>query len=143
MICLSGLIYLPPRLIMLIALVMIFGHDATDRVHNTGGTLGVIWDVLHVEGPLVFPHHTVVFLYPLIPWVGVMAAGYCFGEVIVKEQKQRNAWMYGIGIAAIFLFVLLRSVNGYGDPDPWHRQSTVWRTFLDFLSDRKYPPSLL
>ena len=143
MIFLSAIIFLPPRLILLIALAMIFGHDAFDRVHTTGGYTGMLWDVLHVQGPIAFRHHKVFIIYPLVPWLGVLAASYCFGEIVVMDQERRNKWMYGIGIGAIVLFIVLRLVNGYGDPDPWHRQSTAWRTFLDFLSDRKYPPSLM
>ena len=143
MICLAGLIFLPPLAILTFALAMIFGHDAFDSVQTGGGDLGILWDVLHVQGPITFHGHHIFIIYPLVPWIGVMAAGYCFGQVVTLPEPQRNKWMYIIGLSATAMFIILRAINGYGDPSPWIHRSAAWRTFLDFLSDRKYPPSLL
>ena len=142
MIFLSLLIFLPRKVILFISLALIFGHDSFDTFHPAGH-VGILWTILHVQGPLTFHHHTIYIIYPLIPWIGVMAAGYCFGEIFTKGEKEQKKWLYGIGLSAIALFIILRSLNGYGDPTPWEKQATPWRTVLSFLSDRKYPPSLL
>ncbi len=143
MVALSGLIFLPRLLIVFIGLVMIFGHNLLDGVHPAG-SMGVLWDFLHVQGPLRYGHgNTLFIIYPLIPWIGVMAVGYCFGAIFRMEEGGRNRWLYGIGLGAMTLFVALRGVNGYGDPSPWHAQGAWWRTVLSFINCSKYPPSLL
>jgi hypothetical protein len=40
-------------------------------------------------------------------------------------------------------FVILRSINVYGDPVPWTSQFGPTKTILSFLAVTKYPPSLL
>ncbi len=142
MVCLAGLMWLPRGLVLAIGLVMIAGHNMLDSVHPSG-RLGIVWDVLHLQGPLIYHGRVLMVIYPLLPWIGVMAAGYCFGEVFMMDAGRRNKWLYGIGGGAIALFLLLRGLNVYGDPVPWERQATVWRTVLSFIKCNKYPPSLL
>jgi uncharacterized membrane protein len=48
-----------------------------------------------------------------------------------------------LGVVCLFVFVLLRAANGYGDPQPWTVQSDVTLTLLSFVNVHKYPPSLL
>jgi len=143
MICLSVLIFLPRQLILGIGLIMIFGHNAFDGLHPAG-SVGVFWDFLHVQGPITYGHGNSIFImYPLIPWIGVMATGYCFGAVFVLHEKKRRDAQYLIGMSAMVLFVVIRAINLYGDPSPWLPQPTWWRTVLSFLNCTKYPPSLL
>ena len=35
--------------------------------------------------------------YPLIPWVGVMAAGYVFGPVLQLDGPRRLNWLLSLG----------------------------------------------
>jgi len=51
--------------------------------------------------------------------------------------------MMHVGLALCGAFVLLRLVNGYGDPSPWAPQSTTLMTVLSFLRTSKYPASLM
>ena len=88
------------------------------------------------------PGHTVLVIYPLIPWIGVMSAGYCFGRVLDLDPDRRRRLLLLLGLALTVGFVVLRLVNGYGDPSPWSAQSTPTLTVLSFLRTTKYPPSL-
>jgi uncharacterized membrane protein len=143
MIVLSALIFLPRTVILTIALVMIGGHNLLDDLHPAGSA-GVLWQVLHVQSPIMWGNgNTLMILYPLVPWVGVMAAGYCFGAVVKMEAARRQRWLYGTGLGAIALFIVIRFTNVYGDPSPWHAQTHWWRTVLSFINCTKYPPSLL
>lgn len=73
-----------------------------------------------------------------------IAAGYAFGEILTLERERHRRILLGVGLAAVVLFVALRSVNAYGDPLPCVSQARgAWYTFLSFLNTRKYPPSLL
>lgn len=97
-----------------------------------------------MQKPIKYGDGSVFFvIYPLVPWIGVMAMGYVFGVLLKKNAAARNKWFYGIGITAILLFIVLRWSNMYGDPSPWQKQGDGWRSFLSFIDCTKYPPSLL
>ena len=81
--------------------------------------------------------------YPLLPWLGVVAAGYGFGEVIQLEPARRRSVMLATGLVLTTAFVGLRAWGGYGEPNPWTTQRTPLLTALAFLNCTKYPPSLL
>jgi uncharacterized membrane protein len=82
-------------------------------------------------------------MYPLIPWIGVMAAGYGFGVILLKEERRRRKMLWWLGGGLTAAFVVLRWLNIYGDPKPWTYHETVVLTIVDFLNCDKYPPSLL
>ena len=90
-----------------------------------------------------WPSPVVYVLYPLIPWIGVMAAGYAFGALYKIDAQQRRRLLAILGSMATVFFVLLRALNYYGDPSHWSRQGTTTFTVLSFLNTTKYPPSLL
>ena len=143
MMALSVFIFLPRAVILAISLIMIFGHNMLDGIHPSG-SMGILWQFLHVQSPIKYGNGNTLFIvYPLIPWIGVMAAGYCFGAVFKKEEQARNRQLYLIGISAMLLFVVLRFTNIYGDPSVWKMQPLWWRTVLSFINCTKYPPSLL
>ena len=82
-------------------------------------------------------------LYPLVPWIGVMAAGYLLGPVMQIEPHVRQRMLFGLGAVISLGFVILRATNLYGDPAPWLAHDTGLSTVLSFLNCEKYPPSLL
>ena len=156
MIILALLVHLPVRVIAAFALLMIFLHNLLDRFkleswqgpNSPGPTAGAkLWFLLHQPFeafPLVgFPSPVVFVIYPLIPWVGVMAAGYALGAVYKMDADRRRRFLITTGVVATTLFVLIRFTNLYGDPSPWSKQSTLTFTILSFLNTTKYPPSLL
>lgn len=145
MVFLSMLIHLPYKAILTIGLVMIFGHNLLDSIQMApDNTVGVLWTFIHQGGSVPYGAGNVLFvIYPLVPWIGVMATGYCFGKVLQKETAQRNKSLYLIGGSAILLFIIIRATNLYGDPNNWQVQDTAVKTILSFLNCAKYPPSLL
>jgi hypothetical protein len=48
-----------------------------------------------------------------------------------------------VGMSLSALFIILRAINIYGDPQPWSHQRSAVFTVLSFLNTTKYPPSLL
>src|SRR5262249_45197598 len=81
MVILAGLVWLPRAAIAAFAVAVIAGHNLLDAVaaEQLGG-LRWLWLVLHQEGRLEpFPGATWLVVYPLVPWVAVMAAGYAIG----------------------------------------------------------------
>ena len=155
MIVLAGLIHLSTRVVGVFGLLMIVLHNLLDRYPVqpwTGPGSPVpsvtekLWLILHQQGafPIAgFPSPIVFVAYPLIPWIGVMAAGYAFGLLYQQEAARRRRWLLTIGSVATLLFAIIRFTNFYGDPAPWSRQATPLFTVLSFLNTTKYPPSLL
>lgn len=144
MVFLSALIFLPLSLIAFIGLALIFGHNILDPLDATALGDQAWWDIIHVQRPVLWGGgNTFFIIYPLVPWIGVMAAGYAFGSLLKRSEAQRDRLLYAIGIGAMLLFVVLRSINIYGDHSHWQHRENSWRTFLSFLDCTKYPPSLL
>ena len=145
MIVLAGLIFLPWRALLLSSLAVIVLHNASDRITPAQfGSLSWLWKVLHVADTIqVSPHLRIFTSYPLIPWIAVMAAGYCFGRVmgLTPDERRRNLFRFGGILTAGF--VLLRWSNLYGDMHQWSSQSNQAMTLASFLNCTKYPPSLL
>jgi uncharacterized membrane protein len=146
LVVLAGLVFLPTRVIAAVGLALILLHNLFDGV--SAGSLGPLrwlWVLLHEQNVLMpWPGYAVFVAYPLVPWVGVMAAGYAFGSLLTLERGRRRRMLLTIGGSAVGLFVLLRALNVYGDPTPWAAQARgAWYTFLSFLNTQKYPPSLL
>ena len=153
MIVLAALIHLPLKVIAALGVAMIFLHNLLDKfqvVARPGGPVpsagAKLWMVLHQPGifPVANAGSPLIFvLYPLIPWIGVMAAGYAFGALYQKDAVSRRRLLLIIGGLATALFVIIRAVDVYGEPQKWSRQKNLLFTVLSFLNTLKYPPSLL
>jgi uncharacterized membrane protein len=156
LIVLGALIYLPVKVVGGFGLAMIALHNLLDGLrvaswHGPGthvpGFGQKLWMVLHQAFeafPIVgFPSPVVIVIYPLIPWVGVMAAGYGFGALYQLDAQRRRRLLLVIGGTATALFIILRAINIYGDPSDWSTQKNALFTLLSFLNTTKYPPSLL
>jgi uncharacterized membrane protein len=142
MIGLGLLVWLPMRMLAVISLGMIALHNGLDQVNPAQfGSAAGLWNLLHQPGVFGVAGATVIVGYPLVPWVGVMALGFCFGPVFL-ERATRRRYLTIIGTVATVAFVVIRAINGYGDPAPWSDQSSPTYTVLSFLNTTKYPPSL-
>ena len=145
MVVLSGLVFLPEPWIFTTGMILVFGHNLLDSISVQGLSIkDLIWYTLHQPDTIFVGGSLVNFVYPVLPWIGLMALGYVFG-VIYKNSfpaDRRRKWLLGIGLAAILLFMLLRAFNLYGEPREWHAQDSAVFTLLSFLNTTKYPPSL-
>jgi uncharacterized membrane protein len=147
MVCLSLLIYFPKKVILILGVILIAGHNALDNIVMQGqSVISIIWYFLHQENMVVFgSDYVVYFKYPLIPWIGLMALGYLFGGFYQKDFDAiiRKKWLMRLGLGCIMLFFVLRGLNVYGDLVRWTVQDTTSKTILSFFKVTKYPPSLL
>jgi uncharacterized membrane protein len=145
MVVLAGLVHLSMRTIVFFSVGMIAFHNLLDPI-NPGplGIFGWTWQILHWGNDIQWGDGNVIFAgYPLIPWVGVMAAGYACGAVLQKPEHERKKTLVRLGVGLIACFVLLRGFNIYGDGNHWHSQSSLLFTAFSFIDCVKYPPSLL
>jgi uncharacterized membrane protein len=146
MIVLAALIWLPHWAIACVAFAMIGGHNMLDGIRADGlGEASWAWHLLHQPGLVVIGDGAakLYVLYPLIPWIGVMAAGYLLGPLMQHEPETRRRLLFRVGATVTLAFVVVRATNFYGDPAPWNIQENWLATVLSFLNCEKYPPSLL
>lgn len=180
MVVMAALIWLPLRIVGAIGVLMIVFHNLLDgfQVPPNIAFAGtpppdlsqIVWIILHQPGVLRIGDSARAFLaYPLIPWVGVMAAGYALGVIYSRDAAKRRRLLLTLGLVATVLFVAIRLANVYGDPVPWTTKAVAVEqessspappgpprpsttnsplsdqtyVFLSFLNTTKYPPSLL
>jgi uncharacterized membrane protein len=153
MVLMAAIVRMPIQWITALSLGMIVFHDLLDRVRPAQfGSSAWLWNILHARGGVHLPFGARQFvLFPLVPLVGVMAAGYAFGQLYIMERERRRKLLLMLGSAMIVLFVLLRVTNLYGNPPAglggvsqgdFHVQTTLAQTVILFLDVEKYPPSL-
>jgi uncharacterized membrane protein len=139
MIALAAFVAIPAWIAGVFGAVLVVGHDAFDHVAWNAP----VWHLLHEPGMVHTGSWPRVFvLYPLVPWVGVMALGYAFGGWLTLPVDDRRRRILASGAIATIAFVVVRGINRYADPEPWHPQSRAVFTLLSFLDCEKYPPSL-
>jgi len=155
MLVLAALIWLPVKAIAAIGIGMIGLHNLLDHISvkpwfgppdPPPGFGASIWFILHQQSVILpfGPHGpAALVLYPLIPWIGVLAAGYAFGELYLLDPQRRRTLLLRLGVAISLGFIVLRLSNLYGDPTPWSVQRDSGFTVLSVLNTQKYPPSLL
>ncbi len=164
MVILSVLVFLPTWLIGAFGVALIALHNLTDGLKPEQlDWFGGLWKILHGEGFTELPIHLPerawnLFPYPgakpeagpmvigtgykIIPWCGVMALGYAFGELLLLGRTARRRLLLLLGAIVTGLFVVIRYANVYGDPHPWEPQADWKYTVISFLNCHKYPPSL-
>jgi uncharacterized membrane protein len=145
MVILSFLIYIPLKILAVFSIVMILTHNLFDSINPEQlGSFSWLWAILHNFAPISLGKDYTFFVgYPLIPWAGVMAAGYCFGALYNLDPDKRKKLLFRIGLGMTAGFIFLRLFDFYGDPNNWRVQNSIIFTFLDFIDTTKYPPSLL
>jgi len=156
MILMAGLVKLPLPAVGTIGVLIVAAHNLMDSHMGKllegldSNPLSGLWKLFYVgffAGPIQFGPNgpNLIVLYSIIPWIGVMAAGYAFGRIVTMPPESRRRLCLTIGLSAITLFLVLRGFNLYGDPRPWHGpvpgRSTM-PAFFSFLNTTKYPASL-
>ncbi|MCF6130058.1 heparan-alpha-glucosaminide N-acetyltransferase domain-containing protein [Flavobacterium sp. AS60] len=143
MIVLAALIHLPKKVILAFSILIIFGHNLLDNTHFEGSYL---WAMLHDRQKFEWTEgYFINFAYPLIPWIAVMALGYCFGALYDSSfnAQKRKRLLNGLGIGSLLLFFILIAINKYGDLVQWTNYGDTSKTLMSIFNVSKYPPSLL
>jgi uncharacterized membrane protein len=151
MVAMAVIVRLPIRWIAILGVVMIAGHNLLDAISpDPFGKPPRLWMALHSPGMywIKEPTRYLYFMYPLIPWVGVMASGYAMGALL--QRPDRTKLILRIGVALTLAFFALRGINLYGNGTegltpsvgPWSVQPTLTLTVISFFNTLKYPASL-
>ena len=127
LILMAGLVFLPVRVVGAIGVTIITLHNVTDQFQlgraASQSSLSWLWQLLYFGGGISLgggeDGPRLAVLYSIIPWIGVMAAGFAFGTVMKLDAERRRKLCFALGGGAIVAFLLLRGFNLYGDPRPW------------------------
>ena len=146
MLFLSGIIYFSNKVITIIGLAIIFLHNLFDVFVFEGQKLdAIVWYFLHQQSMIKISEYiSLVFGYPIIPWVGLMALGYVMGSLYAEHQsKERTSLLMKFGIYSVLAFIVLRLTNFYGEPNHFAIQENISFSIMALFNTTKYPPSLL
>jgi len=140
-----GLLYkLPAKTIGIIGLLIICLHDLLKLLPMVSNPfLQFAGGLLFGGGIIKAGGVSIVIAYPILPWMGILFAGYACGRLFTMPEEVRKKRLLYIGLIALGLFVLLRAANVYGDVAKWSVQKNAVYTILSFINVSKYPPSLL
>lgn len=100
-------------------------------------SLATYWEMIYpsgFDGP-----DWIWILYSVVPWVGVMAAGYSFGIILEMDSTKRRKICLSIGLTAIAVFLVAGSVMIALQPVGADERAFIFK----FLDQRKYPASQL
>lgn len=153
MILLAALVYLPLVAVGVIGVSIMVLHNLTDPFAFQldqairGSAAAWLWQLVYRGGTISLGGEggpPLVVLYSIVPWIGVMAAGYAFGPVMTMPAARRRRLCFAIGGAAVAAFLLLRGLNIYGDPRPWGdaaRQAAAQRAAAQRAAAQRAPAS--
>jgi uncharacterized membrane protein len=149
MVLMAGLVYLPYAAIATLGVGIIALHNLTDYTPAfisamEKSALAPVWQILYTGGAIQLGDNgpPLVILFVLVPWIGVMAAGYAYGRVMTLEPERRRRISIWLGLAVTVAFLVVRGIDAYGDPRAWHRAPAAMPAALAFLATNKYPASL-
>jgi uncharacterized membrane protein len=147
MVLLAAAQFLGRRACLAIGAAILLGHNLLDTAWpaaSTSGHTAQAWAALHARQVYETGWFRIFFSYPLLPWIGVMFLGFGAARLFELPEKTRNERLLRIGMGLIIGFILIRTLNVYGDPNPWTSDSdSTAASVMSFLGTTKYPPSLL
>jgi uncharacterized membrane protein len=98
----------------------------------------------HLYAPLLrilyIPGRTGIFqaFYPIIPWLGIVIFGLIFGKWLLHNKSQAYRWSFILGGIFLLVFIVLRTIGGFGNTHP-----PVNSSLVSYLNITKYPPSVV
>lgn len=142
MVLLAGLVQLPAKAVGCIGLAIIGFQQVFSLIprafpESIRSSIGWLWEFIYPAGLRLPPG--IAVLYVLVPWIGVMAAGYGFGTIMTQEPAKRHKLCLQIGLGATALFLLIGGLVVSLSPVPAGAPPALFR----LLNQQKYPASQL
>ena len=147
MVLLGLVIGLKQKLVLALGVSIILFHNLLDYLPAITQQ-SVLYHIFHTSGFKGFAvtnNYSIVTVYGLLPWFGIMCFGYGLGYIFKSDFNTalRKKTLLRLSVFMLLAFVAIRFLNGYGDPNPYSAQQTALFTILSFIDVSKYPPSLL
>ncbi|WP_268798578.1 DUF1624 domain-containing protein [Pseudomonas huanghezhanensis] len=146
MIVLAGLLHFKRSWLIVLGVAIVAGHNLLDGVVvGPESPFFVPWSILHQRVFIDITDFTRArTTYPVLPWIGVILLGWAIGPWFGKDVDPavRISRLLKVGFGLLVAFVFIRYLNVYGEK-PWVQTGDSLRTFMSFMSAKKYPPSLM
>jgi uncharacterized membrane protein len=146
MIVLAGLLHFKRAWLIVLGVAIVAGHNLLDGVTvGPESPFFVPWSILHQRVFIDITEFTRArTTYPILPWIGVILLGWGIGPWFGKAMPsaERISRLAKLGAGLLVAFVFIRYLNVYGEK-PWVQTGDALRTFMSFMSAKKYPPSLM
>ncbi|MFN3240262.1 MAG: DUF1624 domain-containing protein [Planctomycetota bacterium] len=149
MIALAALLWLPRWALVVVGVALVAGQDACrDWGDGTTGVWADAWRLLHGSwarptfGIVQSPIGPILPVYPVLPWIGVMALGYATGGLLGGDDRDRRRRWLSLGAALLLAFFVVRLLDGWGNARPFWAQREQGADWIALLACEKYPPSL-
>ena len=146
MILMSGLVRFSTRSVAITGLAIIFlqqivGLPVLAMSASLRQSVGWLWRFLYFGGVfrLGSGGPAVAVLYSIVPWIGVMATGYAFGAIMIRDSATRRHACLRIGLSATALFLVAGGLLVFLTPAPPGAPPALFR----LLNQQKYPASQL
>jgi uncharacterized membrane protein len=109
MLLMAGLVRFSPRAIGIFGVAVMVGQTLMRLLAKAVPGAAPLWKFLYLGGGIELGSTGSTFnvLYNIIPWIGVMAAGYAFGTIVVRDAETRRRLCLRIGLGATAAFVVL------------------------------------
>ena len=138
MVLMAGLVRLSVKTVGIIgvavmALQQIFGLIPRALPPPARASIAVVWNFFYPSGAKGWDGISI--LYTIVPWIGVMAAGYAFGTLMTRDAAERRRLCLRIGLSATALYVVLATIMWFVAPSDERP-----RLFM-VLDPPKYPAS--
>lgn len=139
---LSFLVYLKPSVVGLLGLLALALQPlAFEFLHRKGPDFYPALWALFIGRKFEFgPGLSLSIKYPIMPWLGLIMAGYGFGKMYLTPSTDRKKILIRLGTALITSFTVIRlfAVHLHAPPVSDFKTAFIW-----FLNCEKYPPSFL
>ncbi|MES2652605.1 MAG: heparan-alpha-glucosaminide N-acetyltransferase domain-containing protein [Bacteroidota bacterium] len=149
MILLGILSRISHRLILIVGLILFFGHNLLNYIQlpDSNTLVAQILNITLTSSGTFIPlseTHFIGVFYVILPWTGAMFIGFSIGHWYTKEfdATKRRKWLFLMGLGLFLSFLILRYFGLYGNPTPRKEYIDPLKTFFSFLNVSKYPPSL-
>jgi uncharacterized membrane protein len=123
--------------LFIIAAQQLFSFVPKALPSSSRQSFGYFWEFIYTSGLEAPPGITI--LYVLVPWIGVMLAGYGFGAILLMDAAKRKRICRWIGLSAIFLFIIIGSIMAARQESKPGSLPFILR----LLNQKKYPASQL
>jgi len=143
MVLLAAFAHMRPLTIGIIGLVIIFTQQVFHYLpfilpKTWQQPFAYVWGFFYPSGLGGMPHIAILFV--ILPWLGVMMAGYAFSKILFTDAAKLKKICFGIGFTAIGAFIIAATITtvlkqpGEGQAPPF---------LFRLLAQQKYPPSQL
>jgi uncharacterized membrane protein len=149
MILLGIISRISPRLVLIIGIILFFGHNLTNYLPpaDPNTWFGGIYSALLTSSVAFIPigkTHLLGIFYAILPWTGAMFLGFSIGKWYNSgfDASKRQKLLFYSGLSLFLSFIVLRYFNWYGNPTPRKEYADTLLTMFSFFNVSKYPPSL-